>query len=161
MSSDGRRRNGGGGRRGRGTDHLTEQSYGGVVIRGHYGDGSAEVATIVPRGKQALALPKGGPEAGERGEDTAEREVREETGLTATVRAPLGDVRYWYRRKGRRIHKTVSFYLLDFIEGSTDDHDHEVREARWVPVEEALAQLTYPGEREMLEHAIQILAADQ
>ena len=133
---------------------LVEHSYGGVVVRG------SEVATIVPRGKRALALPKGGPEQGEAPEDTAIREVREETGLTARIRAPLGDVTYHYRRSGRRIRKTVSFFLLDYIEGSTDDHDHEVTEARWVPIEAALAELTYPGERDMVENAIRLLAAD-
>jgi len=133
-----------------------EQSYGGVVVRG------GDVVTIVLRGKRALALPKGGPEIGETPEQTAAREVREETGLTATVRAPLGDVTYWYRRSGRRIRKTVSFFLLDFVEGSTDDHDHEVTEARWIPLEEARSALTYPGERQMVEEAIRLLeAADQ
>jgi 8-oxo-dGTP pyrophosphatase MutT (NUDIX family) len=144
MSSDQRRR------RGRGRT-LTEHSFGGVVVRGN------EVAAIVPRGKRALALPKGGPEAGEGPEQTAAREVREETGLTGTVRAPLGDVVYHYRRSGRRIRKTVSFFLLDFVEGSTDDHDHEVTEARWVPLEQARTELTYPGERDMVENAIKIL----
>ncbi|MEA2126899.1 MAG: hypothetical protein QOI80_3681 [Solirubrobacteraceae bacterium] len=146
MSSDQRRR------RGR---TLTEHSYGGVVVRGD------EVAAIVPRGKRALALPKGGPEQGEAPEQTAAREVREETGLTGRVRAPLGDVVYHYRRSGRRIRKTVSFFLLDYVEGSTDDHDHEVTEARWLPLEQARAELTYPGERDMVENAIKLLGADQ
>ena len=145
-----------GGRRRTGRQRtLREHSYGGVVVRGN------EVAAIVPRGKRALALPKGGPEKGEAPEETATREVREETGLTARVRAPLGDVTYHYRRSGRRIRKTVSFFLLDYVEGSTDDHDHEVTEARWVPIEAARAELTYPGERDMLENAIRLLAEDQ
>jgi 8-oxo-dGTP pyrophosphatase MutT (NUDIX family) len=142
-----------GGRRPRRT--LTEHSFGGVVVRGD------EVAAIVPRGKRALALPKGGPESGERPEDTAAREVREETGLIGRVRAPLGDVVYHYRRSGRRIRKTVSFFLLDYVEGSTDDHDHEVTEARWVPLQQARVELTYPGEREMVENAIRLLRSDQ
>jgi 8-oxo-dGTP pyrophosphatase MutT (NUDIX family) len=141
------------------TKHLTEQSYGGVVVRGDYASGGTEVAAIVPRGKRALALPKGGAESDERGEETAQREVREETGLTATVRARLGDVTYWYRRSGRRVHKTVTFFLLDYVEGSTDDHDHEVTEARWVALEEARSALTYPGEREMVEQAIKVLSS--
>ena len=66
------------------------------------------------------------------------------------MRAQLGDVTYWYRRSGRRVRKTVRFFLCDFVEGSTDDHDHEVTEARWIPLEEAAEALTYPGEREMV-----------
>ena len=145
MSSDQRRRRPG---------IIREQSYGGVVVRGD------EVAAIVPRGKRALALPKGGAEKGEAPEETATREVREETGLIATVRAPLGDVTYHYRRSGRRIRKTVSFFLLDYVDGSTDDHDHEVTEARWVPLAQARSELTYPGERDMVENAIRLLGAD-
>jgi hypothetical protein len=67
-------------------------------------------------------------------------------------------VTYWYRRSGRRIRKTVRFFLCDFVEGSTDDHDHEVTEARWIPLEQASAVLTYPGEREMVRRAIGVLA---
>ena len=44
----------------------------------------------------------------------------------------------------------MSFFLLDYVEGSTDDHDHEVTEARWVPLEQARTELTYPGERDMV-----------
>jgi 8-oxo-dGTP pyrophosphatase MutT (NUDIX family) len=164
MSSDGRRGNGRERRPGRlraGEDTrepLRELSYGGAVVRGDVTDGSAQLCVIVPRGKRALALPKGGANADEDPESTAVREVREETGLTATVRAHLGDVTYWYRRSGRRVQKTVRFYLCDYVEGSTDDHDHEVTEARWIPLHEAPEALTYPGEREMARRAIGLLA---
>jgi 8-oxo-dGTP pyrophosphatase MutT (NUDIX family) len=140
------------------SEPLRELSYGGVVVRGDVNDGTAELATIVPRGKRALALPKGGPNPDEAPEATALREVREETGLTTTVRAQLGDVTYWYRRSGRRVRKTVRFFLCDFVEGSVDDHDHEVTEARWIPLLEAEAVLTYPGERKMVQRAIGLLA---
>ena len=73
------------------------------------------------------------------------------------MRAPLGDVVYHYRRSGRRIRKTVSFFLLDYVAGSTDDHDHEVTEARWGPLETARTDLSYPGEREMVANAIALL----
>lgn len=159
MSSDGATSRRDDNRRRRRREPLLEQSYGGVVVRGDYAAGDSEVAIIVPRGKQALALPKGGPEEGERGEETAAREVREETGLTGRVRAPLGDVTYWYQRSGRRVRKTVSFFLLDYVEGSTDDHDHEVTEARWIPLQQARSALSYPGERDMVEEAIRLLAA--
>ena len=73
---------------------------------------------ITPIGKRRVTgLPKGGPNPGETAEQTAAREVREETGVTATVREPLGDVNYWYRRGGRRVYKTVHFYLFDYVLG--------------------------------------------
>ena len=139
---------------------LRELSFGGVVVRGADGDGAgAELAAIVPRGKRTtIALPKGGANPDEAPEATATREVREETGLNATVRADLGEVTYWYRRSGRRVRKTVRFFLCDYVDGSTDDHDHEVTEARWIPLQEAPRRLTYPGERQMVERAIGFLA---
>jgi 8-oxo-dGTP pyrophosphatase MutT (NUDIX family) len=128
---------------------LRETSYGGVVVRGD------EVLVITPIGKRRVTgLPKGGPNPGERPEETAAREVREETGVTATVREFLGDVNYWYRRGGRRVYKTVHFYLFDYVSGSTEDHDHEVEEARWIPLSEAASALSYPGERALIERAL-------
>jgi 8-oxo-dGTP pyrophosphatase MutT (NUDIX family) len=128
---------------------LRETSYGGVTVRGD------DVLVITPRGKRTVtALPKGGASSGETGEETAAREVREETGVNAAVREPLGDVEYWYRRSGRRVFKTVHFFLCDFVSGSTDDHDHEVEDARWIPLHEAVRTLSYPGERRLIERAL-------
>jgi 8-oxo-dGTP pyrophosphatase MutT (NUDIX family) len=128
---------------------IRETSYGGVVLR------DAEVLVITPAGKRRVTgLPKGGPRPGETGEQTAAREVREETGVTAEVRDFLGDVTYWYRRGGRRVFKTVHFYLFDYVSGSTDDHDHEVEEARWIPLSDARTALSYPGERALIERAL-------
>jgi 8-oxo-dGTP pyrophosphatase MutT (NUDIX family) len=128
---------------------LRETSFGGVVLRGD------DVLVITPVGRRRVTgLPKGGPQPGESGEETATREVREETGVNASVREPLGDVNYWYRRGGRRVYKTVHFYLFDYVSGSTDDHDHEVEEARWMPLADALTMLSYPGERALIERAL-------
>jgi 8-oxo-dGTP pyrophosphatase MutT (NUDIX family) len=128
---------------------LRETSFGGVVVRGN------EVLVITPVGKRRVTgLPKGGPNPGESGEQTAAREVREETGVTAKVREPLGDVNYWYRRGGRRVYKTVHFYLCDYVSGSTEDHDHEVENARWMPLADARTALSYPGERALIERAL-------
>jgi 8-oxo-dGTP pyrophosphatase MutT (NUDIX family) len=131
---------------------LTETSYGGLVVRGD------EVLVITPTGRRVTGLPKGGPEPSETPEETAAREVREETGITARVREPLGDVQYWYRRGGHRVFKTVHFFLCDFVSGSTDDHDHEVDEARWMPLRQARSALSYPGERALVERALSKLA---
>jgi 8-oxo-dGTP pyrophosphatase MutT (NUDIX family) len=141
---------------GRGVERET--SYGGVVVRGDAGAGGAEVIVITPTGKRVKGLPKGGPNDGESGAEAAAREVREETGVTVSVRGHLGDVRYWYRRGGRRVFKTVHFFLCDYISGDTADHDHEVDEASWMPLEEARIALSYPGEREMIERALSKLS---
>jgi 8-oxo-dGTP pyrophosphatase MutT (NUDIX family) len=129
-----------------------ETSYGGVVVRGD------EVLVITPTGRTVTGLPKGGMEAGETPEQTAAREVREETGVVAAVREPLGDVRYTYRRGGRRVRKTVHFFLCDYVEGSTDDHDHEVDEARWIAISGARDALTYPGERALIDRLLSKMA---
>jgi 8-oxo-dGTP pyrophosphatase MutT (NUDIX family) len=132
-----------------------ETSFGGVVVRGD------DVLVIVPRGRRrVLGLPKGGPNAGESPEQTAAREVREETGVTASVSERVGQVDYSFRRGGRRIDKTVHFYLCRFQAGDTADHDHEVDDALWMPLSEARRRLSYPGEREMIARVLSILAAN-
>ena len=130
-----------------------EVSAGGVVVRG------GEVAVIVPTrraasGAKVLALPKGHVDPGETPEQAAQREVREEAGVEAALVGRLGEVRYWYQRDGRRIPKLVTFFLFDYVSGDLDDHDHEVEAARWLPLEEAARELTYKGEREMVERAV-------
>jgi 8-oxo-dGTP pyrophosphatase MutT (NUDIX family) len=134
-------------------DVEREFSCGGVVVRG------TETIVIVPtrraaRGAQVLALPKGHPENGESPADAALREVREEAGVETTVREKLGDVQYWYQRDGLRIAKTVAFFLLDYVAGEPDDHDHEVEHARWIDLEEAARSLSYKGERDMAARAL-------
>jgi len=137
-----------------------EFSAGGVVVD------RDQVAVIVPKkagpdGKRTLALPKGHPDEGETMKQAATREVREETGLDAELIEKLGDVEYWYQRKGRRILKRVSFYLFEFRSGSVADHDDEIEEARWMPLEAAATELSFKGEREMVERALSRLAADR
>jgi 8-oxo-dGTP pyrophosphatase MutT (NUDIX family) len=137
-----------------------EFSAGGVMVRGD------EVAVVVPRkpspqGKKVLALPKGHPDGGESMKDAAAREVREEAGVEGDLVEKLGDVRYWYQRKGRRVFKVVSFYLFEYRSGDVADHDDEIEEARWMPLEEAAKALTYPGERQMAERALSRLSRDR
>ena len=142
-------------------DRGHEFSAGGVVVR----DGR-DVVVVVPTrraadGSRVLALPKGHPDGDESAEQAAAREVREEAGVTAELVAPLGDVRYWYQRSGRRILKVVSFFLFSYRDGDVADHDHEIEEARWIPLEQARRELSYRGEREMVERALSRLAADR
>jgi 8-oxo-dGTP pyrophosphatase MutT (NUDIX family) len=105
-------------------------------------------------GSKVLALPKGHPEDGESPVDAALREVREEAGVDARLVEPLGDVRYWYTRDGRRIAKVVSFFLLEYLGGEVEDHDFEVEQARWMALEDAARELSYAGEREMAARAL-------
>jgi 8-oxo-dGTP pyrophosphatase MutT (NUDIX family) len=131
----------------------SEFSAGGVVVR----DGRCVVIVPTRRaadGAKVLALPKGHPDGDESAADAALREVREETGVDATLVEKLGDVRYWYMRGGRRISKVVSFFLLDYVSGELDDHDHEVERAEWMALDEAARRLTYKGERDMAAAAL-------
>ena len=105
-----------------------------------------------------LALPKGHPEPGESAQEAAQREVREETGLEATPVEKLGDVRYWYARDGDRVLKVVSFFLFRYRSGRLEDHDDEVEEALWIPLEEAPERLAYRGEKDMARTALSQLA---
>lgn len=125
-----------------------EFSAGGVVVRGR------EVAVVSPR-KGVLALPKGHPDGEETLEEAATREVLEETGLVAEPVERLGEVRYWYTFRGDRVLKSVTFFLFDYVSGSVDDHDDEVESAEWIPLERAPEVLSYKGEREMAEKALE------
>lgn len=101
-----------------------------------------------------LGLPKGHPEAGETAEQAAIREVREETGVSAELIEPLGEVEYTYERRGRRIAKRVAFFLFEYRSGDLADHDHEIEDARWMRLEDAAARLSYDGEREMVRRVL-------
>jgi 8-oxo-dGTP pyrophosphatase MutT (NUDIX family) len=138
------------------SDSDSEFSAGGVVVR----DGDCIVIVPTRRaadGSKVLALPKGHPDGDESAADAALREVREETGVEAVLVETLGDIRYWYMRGGRRIAKVVSFFLLEYVAGELEDHDHEVERAEWMPLEEAARRLTYKGEREMAAKALQLI----
>jgi 8-oxo-dGTP pyrophosphatase MutT (NUDIX family) len=149
----------GGGKRGK-LPRAQEISAGGVVLRGE------QVVVIVPTrrapdGSRVLALPKGHVDPGENTLQAAEREVREEAGVSVELVRELGEVRYWYRRDGRTIPKSVTFYLFSYLSGDTADHDDEVEEARWIDLREARTVLTHAAEREMIERALAYLREDR
>jgi 8-oxo-dGTP pyrophosphatase MutT (NUDIX family) len=146
-----------------------EFSAGGVVVRRLRGRWF--VAAIRPGGRPegVWALPKGNLGPGERPEETAEREIAEETGVRARLVRKLGDVRYvytqsWGNGRGERIFKVVSFYLFRYRSGRLGDIPaelaHEVDDVRWLPLADAPKLLAYKGEREMAERALIALAED-
>jgi 8-oxo-dGTP pyrophosphatase MutT (NUDIX family) len=110
------------------------------------------------RGDLAWGLPKGLVEPDETREQTAVREVREETGLEADVEASLGEIRYFYVWEGVRVRKEVHFFLMRATGGDVSQHDHEMEDVRWFPLSIALPRATYKGEREVLQRAAERLA---
>jgi 8-oxo-dGTP pyrophosphatase MutT (NUDIX family) len=135
---------------------LREFSAGGVVVRRFHG--RPFVAAIRVGDGSVLALPKGHPDRGESMADAAAREVREETGLEATLVERLEDITYWYTRDGERVMKLVAFFLFRYRSGSLRNHDREVLSAEWVPLEEAPELLSYRGERAVAAAALSRLA---
>ena len=139
-----------------------QTSSGGVVYRRNE-SGQVEIAIISVGPQRRWQLPKGLVDPGEKPEATAVREAREEAGVDTRVAAHIETIEYWYAGLERgirvRFHKHVHFYLLEYVSGDTSDHDAEVNEARWVPIDEAAGQLAFEGERRVVERAKEMLGS--
>jgi 8-oxo-dGTP pyrophosphatase MutT (NUDIX family) len=125
---------------------------GGVVLRDS--DHGAEVALLGRANDGSWVFPKGTPTAGESLEETALREVREETGLDVNIVRPLGEMTYSFAAGGDRVHKIVHFFLMEATGGDPSLHDAEYDEVRWVSVPEARRMLTFDTYREVLDRAL-------
>lgn len=154
---------------------IREFSAGGVVVRRM--KHRWWIAAIEPQGRRSpaskasgrdavLALPKGAVDAGETPEQSALREVHEETGVTAEVISKLKDIKYYYIRSWgdhQRVFKIVSFYLMVYRSGRlgniSPEMHKEVRRALWIPFEDAAKELSYSGEREAAKLAEEWMAA--
>jgi 8-oxo-dGTP pyrophosphatase MutT (NUDIX family) len=140
---------------------VHETSAGGLVVNGLDGPREGQVAVLIGRvdrrGRTLWSLPKGHIEVGETAEQTAIREVAEETGIRGDVLASLGSIDYWFVTEGRRVHKTVHHYLLRFSGGELSDDDLEVSEVAWVPLEELSSRLAYADERRLAEVAGELI----
>lgn len=117
-------------------------------------DGKFEVALVLMIPEMRWQLPKGIIDPGETPEQAALREVREEAGIECELIEPIETIEYWFvdSRSGTpiRIHKFVHFYLMRYVSGDVADHDHEVAEARWFPVDEAISTLAFDSEKSVV-----------
>ena len=132
-------------------------SAGGVVIR--HGHDGPELVLGLRRGERrhpTWSLPKGTPDGDETPEETALREVNEETGLEVRILGTIGDIHYRFVRDGCRIDKTVHYYLMEATGGDLADHDHEFDVVRWVPVGEAEELMRVPTERDIVARALPV-----
>lgn len=140
---------------------VHETSAGGLVIYGIDGPRDAQAAALIGRidrrGRMLWSLPKGHIEPGETAEQTAIREVAEETGIRGSVLAALGRIDYWFVTDNCRVHKTVHHYLMRFSGGELSDDDLEVTEVAWVPIRELPSRLAYADERRLAEVADELI----
>ncbi|WP_285750093.1 NUDIX hydrolase [Lentzea sp. NBRC 105346] len=143
-------------RRGRRLKTVDETSAGGLVLDAD--QRAAVIGRLDRRGKLLWSLPKGHIEAGETAEETAVREVAEETGIHSRVLHPLGSIDYWFVADDRRVHKTVHHFLLEALGGELSDEDVEVTEVAWVPLGELDERLAYADERRLVRRAAELLA---
>ena len=132
---------------------MRDVSSGGVITQV---DGNGLQVVLVGRARpERWSIPKGTPIPGETLEETAMREVREETGLSVKILERLGDITYWFSTRGTRHHKTVHFYLLEALGGNMDDHDWENDFVAWVPEAETRQRMSFASEITIVERAIE------
>ena len=138
---------------------LEETSAGGVVFRRASGNGVAFL--LIRDSYRNWGFPKGHVEPGEEPADAARREVAEETGLAdLVVHAPVQEIDWFFRFRGRLIHKTCAFFLMESAAGDAcPQQDEGITACRWLPFEEALAKVSYANAREVLRMAGELVAA--
>ncbi len=138
---------------------ATATSAGGIVVR-YQGTRPQIVLGCRRRVRGGLTwtLPKGTPDPGETIEETARREVTEETGLQVDIIGPLGSIEYSFVKAGLRIDKTVHYFLMQPLGGDLGLHDQEFEEVRWVDIEEAPSLLTFATERALVTRALEAIS---
>jgi 8-oxo-dGTP pyrophosphatase MutT (NUDIX family) len=130
---------------------VRDVSAGGVAYR--QGPEGTEVVLVGRHEPERWVLPKGTPNQGESLDQTAVREVAEETGIQVRLIRPLHDIQYWFVLHGVRHYKTVHFYLMEAVGGDTSLHDHEYDVAAWFPIAEAERRLAFANERTVVTKA--------
>ncbi|MGH2678379.1 MAG: NUDIX hydrolase [Actinomycetota bacterium] len=135
-----------------------QTSAGGVLVRrGGSGDEVLLASRRTRRGDLVWGLPKGLVERGESPEETAVREVREETGYDGLVRDHVGEVAYWFVWEGTRIRKTVHFFLMDHTGAEPGPRDREMEDVRWFPLDQAADVAGFDSEKDIIRTASEVV----
>jgi 8-oxo-dGTP pyrophosphatase MutT (NUDIX family) len=136
---------------------VRQVSSGGVIFRKN--DDSVEIALVAVKDGKVWCLPKGIIDKGEEPDETAIREVSEETGLKGRVIEKLGEINYWYylKEENAKCRKTVHFFLLEYETGDISKHDWEVDKAAWFQIDDALKIASHKNERDIIEKAREML----
>jgi 8-oxo-dGTP pyrophosphatase MutT (NUDIX family) len=139
---------------------ATATSAGGIVVRYQAGRPQLVIGSRRrERDGRTWTLPKGTPHANETTEETALREVGEETGLEVRITGPLDQIHYTFVQRGTRINKTVHYFLMEPVGGDLERHDHEFEQVRWIDFAEAPTLLTFETERALVAQAASVLPA--
>lgn len=140
---------------------ATATSAGGIVTR--LGPAGPELVVGKRRRERdgvTWTLPKGTPNPRETTEETALREVAEETGLEVRIIRPFDSIEYFFVQGRTRIHKTVHYFLMQSTGGDLGRHDHEFDEVRWVAFDDAAGLLSFETERALVARALAAIAAE-
>ena len=130
-------------------------SAGGVVLRNN--SNGLEVLVCERYSEGLIALPKGKPNEGESEAQTALREVREETGAIVEIITLVKEIFYSFQSNGKTMNKKVTFYLMKSLGGNIQHHDNEFDKVYWEQIDSALKKLTFQGEKNVLEEAIELV----
>jgi 8-oxo-dGTP diphosphatase len=135
-----------------------EFSAGGVVYKQN---GNMLILLGQHSGHHGWVFPKGiigDHKENETKEETAVREVQEETGILATIQKPLTPVTYWYQFENQKIKKTVYYFIMEYASGDTNNHDWEMENVEWLPIENVEERLTYESDKKVWQEAKQLVA---
>ena len=124
-----------------------EFSAGGVVYKKE--DKKTFILVAQHSKHHGWVFPKGLIDKGEKKEETATREVEEETGIKGKILQPLSPIKFWYVMSGEKIKKTVYYFLMEEAGGDIEKHDHEMEKVEWIAPEEVADRLTYKSEKEV------------
>jgi 8-oxo-dGTP diphosphatase len=137
-----------------------EFSAGGIVYKKR--EGKIFVLVSKHSGHHGWVFPKGligDHTPGEKKEDTALREVKEETGVKAKILKEIESTTYWYNWEGEKIRKTVYYFVMEEAGGDITKHDMEMEAVEWIPFEEVENRLTYESDKNSWQKAKRLITS--